>query len=85
VTRIGATEDAPFRIRFCYSRIANGYSTGGEIAETAAVRAYIAGEFRAFLEPQPFWMLSPDVSAPDPASQQRLPILKGRITQISSL
>ena len=57
----------------------------GEIAETATVRAYIAGEFRAFLETPAFLDALPGYLLPDPASQERLPSLKGRITQISSL
>jgi hypothetical protein len=56
----------------------------GEIVETPAVRAYIAGEFRAFLETPAFLDALPGYLLPDPASQERLPILKSRITQISS-
>jgi hypothetical protein len=48
------------------------------------VRAYIAGEFRAFLETPAFLDALPGYLLPDPASQERLPILKSRITQISS-
>ena len=57
----------------------------GEVAETAAVRAYTAGEFRAFLETPAFLDALPGYLLPDPGSQERLPILKSRITQISSL
>jgi hypothetical protein len=42
------------------------------------VRAYIAGEFRAFLETPAFLDALPGYLLPDPASQERLPILKSR-------
>jgi predicted nucleotidyltransferase len=57
----------------------------GEIAEAAAVRGYIAREFRALLETPAFLDALLGYLLPDPASQERLPILKGRITQVSSL
>jgi predicted nucleotidyltransferase len=58
---------------------------GGEIAETAAVREYIAREFRALLETPALLDALPGYLLSDSASQERLPILKARITQISSL
>jgi hypothetical protein len=54
-------------------------------AESVAVRGYIAREFGAFLETSAFLDALPGYLLPDPGSQERLPILKGRITQISSL
>jgi hypothetical protein len=57
----------------------------GEIAEAAAVRGHIAGEFRALLETPAFLDALPGYLLPDPGSQDRLPILRDRIIQISSL
>ena len=56
----------------------------GEIADTAAVRAYIAERFRVLLETPAFVEALSGYLLPDPVSQERLPILKDRIKQIAA-
>ena len=54
----------------------------GEIADTVAVRSYIAELFRAMLETRAFLDALSGYLLPDAASQERLPILKDRMKQI---
>ena len=56
----------------------------GEIANTPTVRAYIAEQFRVLLETPAFVEALSGYLLPDPASQERLPILKDRIKQIAA-
>ncbi len=56
----------------------------GEIANSPVVRAYIAEQFQAFLETAEFRDALPGYLPPDPASQERLPVLQDRIQQIAT-
>jgi|SRR6266851_789747 len=55
-----------------------------EIADTPALRSYIAEQFRALLETPAFLDAMPGYLLPDVSSQGRVPILRGRIQQMAA-
>jgi hypothetical protein len=55
-----------------------------EVADTPALRSYIAEQFRALLETPAFLDALPGYLLPDVGSQARVPILRGRIQQMAA-
>jgi predicted nucleotidyltransferase len=55
-----------------------------EIADTPALRSYLAEQFRALLETPAFLDALPGYLLPDVSSQGRVPILRGRIHQMAA-